>query len=270
MAREIEIFVEITQSSQVDHEAVRRWLDHLGAVGYEIPEDATPSDTMVGLAAKRCYLSFEVGLNKNVTRVRRDWFEYMGSILESGHGSVLEHAHYTFAIEGVSRVFTGEMNRHRAGVAISEGSMRYIRFDNMGYWVPQIWRACENDPPDLAEKKRRSREVLARSFVQAEANYGELAEIWDIDNMPSFHDKKRQTSAFRRTTPMGVATGVVYTFNFRSLRHIIALRSTPEAEEEICYVTSLMAKMMVDREPAIFGDFQQDENGFWRPMYWKV
>ena len=70
------------------------------------------------MAAKRCYMSFEAGLNPNVTRVRKDLTEYLDNVLKSGHGSVLEHATYTFAIENVSRVFTGELNRHRAGVGI--------------------------------------------------------------------------------------------------------------------------------------------------------
>jgi len=102
----------------------------------EKKKEVTDAGAVCGLCSKRCYMSFEPGLNPNVSRVRKDWFDYWGNVLKSRHGSVTEHASWTFAIEGVSRVFTAEMNRHRAGAAISEGSMRYIRFDDIGFWMP--------------------------------------------------------------------------------------------------------------------------------------
>lgn len=158
---EIEIFC-IAQT-RLNPEATRRWLDRCGATEYPVPAvddgsghhsgcpgsdvgphsscaEVTDAGAVCGLCAKRCYMSFEVGLNPNVTRVRKDWFEYLDNVIKSQHGSVIEHATWTFAIEGVSRVFTGEMNRHRAGVAISEGSMRYIRFDDIGFWMPHSLR----------------------------------------------------------------------------------------------------------------------------------
>src|SRR5580693_9415570 len=125
--------------TQVYRVAVQKWLDYLGANEYEIPSEETTTDPalLIALAAKRCYMSFQPGLNPNVTKVRKDMVDYIDNILASGHGSVLEHSVYTFAIEGCSRVFTGEMNRHRAGWAISEGSMRFIRFDkDIPWWMP--------------------------------------------------------------------------------------------------------------------------------------
>lgn len=118
---DIEIFN--IAKTQVDREQVRRWLDHIGADGYEIPSQEMASDPalLIALAAKRCYMSFEPGINPNVTKVRKDMVDYIDNILASGHGSVLAHSSYSFALEGVSRVFTAEMNRHAAGWAISEG-----------------------------------------------------------------------------------------------------------------------------------------------------
>ncbi len=123
----------------VDKEEVKRWMAHIGAHEFEIPDDEaiTNPALLIALAGKRCYMSFQEGLNPNVTRIRKEYVDYFDNILASGHGSVLEHAVYNFAIEGVSRVFTAEMNRHRAGWAISEGSLRFIRFgENIPYWLP--------------------------------------------------------------------------------------------------------------------------------------
>jgi thymidylate synthase (FAD) len=258
--------------TMVDREQVRKWLDHIGAVGYEIPEGTTDPALLVALAAKRCYMSFEPGLNPNVTKVRSDLVAYLDNILSSGHGSVLEHAVYTFAVEGVSRVFTGEMNRHRAGWAISEGSMRYIRMhDDIRWWMPTSLAITPSDDQDLATRKARSISVFDRAFRQMAENYAELLRIWEMeDGHHNFGYKKRVTSCLRRIIGMGVATGGVWTGNLRSLRHVIALRSNePTAEEEIYHVFSKIGAYMVEHENALFGDFQNVQ-GSWIPDYRKV
>lgn len=158
----VEIKVFPIAQPHFDHSVVAQWLQHLGVrKDYAETEMFGVSSTegVIGVAAKRCYTSFEAGLNPNVTKVRKDWTDYFNNILASGHGSVLEHASWTFAIEGVSRVFTGEMNRHRAGVAISEGSMRYIRFDDIPFWMPNsirsAWDPADKKTEDPWENKRR-------------------------------------------------------------------------------------------------------------------
>lgn len=267
--------------TMVDRDQVRLWLERIGAGGYQLPSPEVTSDPalLVALAAKRCYLSFEPGLNPNVTKVRKDLIEYLDNILASGHGSVLEHAVYSYAIEGVSRVFTGEMNRHRAGWAISEGSMRYIRYDAIPWWMPtclqplpkdegEAWTMAERD---LEQRKKLTRALFQRAFAQMEENYALFLRIWDMDSRDhNFHYKKRVTSCGRRIIGMGVATGGVWTGNLRALRHVIALRANEEAaEEEIYHVFCLIAEDMMKREPSLFGDFSVVKGSF-VPKYPKV
>ncbi len=68
---------------------------------------ATPNagELLVEFGGRACYRSWEPGLNPNVSKVRTDQREYFANILRSAHGSVLEHANYSFAIRNVSRVF---------------------------------------------------------------------------------------------------------------------------------------------------------------------
>lgn len=301
--RNVPIKVFMIGNTESNDEEIRKWLDHIGATSYPWPQLAngdevvddesnvedgveplhvlTGAESIIGLAAKRCYLAFEASLNPNLTRVRKDWSEYFNNILASGHGSVCEHATYNFAIEGVSRVFTGEMNRHRAGVAISEGSMRYIRFNDIPWWFPTSLEINDKDGPILRRKKEKSREIFAAAFTFAQDRYIELVELWDMDNPEadwvkesgekfSFRLKKILTSCFRRIIPMGVATGGVWTINIRALRHILALRGSIHAEEEIFLVASQMAKMIVEKEPRLLGDIVPDENGYLTPKYLKV
>lgn len=296
-------------STRVNKDEVERWLKFLGANEFEIPDDGAVSNPalLIALAAKRCYMSFEAGLNPNVTKVRKDYADYFDNILASGHGSVLEHSVFTFALENVSRVFTAEMNRHRAGWAISEGSLRFIRFgENIPYWVPTSiqgpdtervlsdidhgYYAVHDDefhgfdfdglaksikkeeaPLTLDERKHWSRVVFLQAFANQEAAYRALVALWDMDETDkNFSYKKKVTSMMRRIVGLGVATGGVWSGNARALRHVLTMRCSPAAEEEILHVFSRIAKRMQEQEPLLFGDFYQDDDGFWCPKYVKV
>lgn len=302
MATKVPIGIFLTAQTRVNREAVRKWLDFIGVSSeYELPPEETVSDPalLIALAGKRCYRSFEVGLNPNITKIRKDWGEYLDNILASGHGSVLEHSVYTFAIENVSRVFTGEMNRHRAGWAISEGSMRFIRFsEDVPYWepdtiqgpdvmipgiaytflkgdtVPQLLARLEGGnylPRTVDEKKQATRLLFERAFDGQRDLYKIFELIWKDELAPEskFAKKKQLTSLFRRIIGMGCATGGKWTGNIRAIRHVITMRAAPEAEEEILHVFSRVAKMMVEAEPTLFGDFEE-QDGFWKPKYHKV
>lgn len=241
--------------------AMKEWLADV-APGYA-PESTDSGSTLIGMAAKRCYMSFVKEGNPNLTKVRTNWAEFFENILASGHGSVLEHSHFSFAIEGLTRVCTAELNRHRAGVAISEGSQRFIRFDEcIPYWLPTTIRGDDH-------RSQKSKEIFEAAFLHAEQCYRELCELHQIDKM-CMAGKKRWTSLFRRIVPMGCCTGGVWTFNFRALRHVIALRTQPAAEEEIRIVANLMAQAAVISEPLIFGDFQVDDLKQWTPRFPKV
>jgi thymidylate synthase (FAD) len=259
--------------TMVLRENVRAWLDDLGANDFVIPDEESVSDPalLVALAAKQCYMAFQPGLNPNVTKVRKDMVDYLDNVLKQGHGSVLEHAVYTFGVNGCSRVYTGEMNRHRAGVAISERSMRYIRYQNIKYWEPECFREADDDTPELRDKKRASRELLRRQFEQQEAMMAGFEEVWAEELAPesTFHAKKTLTSAFRRGIGMGIETGGVWSLNLRALRHVIALRTEEGAEEEITHVCLKIGKIMLADVPELFRDFKEI-GGSLRPTYWKV
>ena len=268
-----EITVRVLARTQVDRVAVREWLDEMGADEFEIPSEDAVSDPalLVALAAKQCYMAFQPGLNPNVNKVRSDMVEYLDNVLKQKHGSVMEHSVLTFAINGCSRVFTGELNRHRAGVGISERSMRYIRYTDIKFWMPECFRDAEGDSADMTYKKRESREILTDQFQNQERMMHKFALIWADELAPksTFHAKKVLTSAFRRGIGMGIATGGVWTLNLRALRHVIALRTDAGAEEEIVHVFKKVGKIMIKEVPELFGDFKEID-GSLVPEYWKV
>lgn len=265
MSRNVPIDIFLLAQTRLNREVVRDWLRSMGVGAYRLPEE--DAEGIISLAAKQCYMSFEPGLNPNIQKVRTDLKEYLDNILKSGHGSVLEHATFSFAINGVSRVFTGEMNRHRAGWSISERSMRFIRYSDIPWWLP---RSISPDTDDSV-KKAASREIFNSVFEYVEEAYKELGEIWAEELAPEskFASKKHITSMMRRIIPMGVATGGIWTGNVRALRHVLELRTSAAAEEEILEVFSRVAALMVKNYSLLFGDFVE-EDGHWTPKFSKV
>lgn len=273
--------VYLTAKSVPDDRQIQAWLLDIGVDqktadnyagtgdGYSVSNTKTPGERIVELAGRRCYLSFQVGLNPNVTRIREDLTEYIDNILSSGHGSVLEHVYYTFSIEHVSRVFTGEMNRHRAGMAISEGSMRYIRYNDIP--IVEVDSLRPDDPdPEINKLIMADRDDVETLTVEIERVYARIADRWKaVLEGKDFTKKKHLTSRMRRIIPMGVATGGVWTGNIRALRHLLTMRCSKMAEEEILEVAIMILKIMMEAEPRLFGDFVMTD-GFYGPKYKKV
>jgi thymidylate synthase ThyX len=95
----------------IEVEGMRGYLSDVGGESWlerRLEEsDGAPNggELIVEFGGRACYRSWEPGLNPNVTRVRTDQREYFANILRSAHGSVLEHANWSFALRNVSRVF---------------------------------------------------------------------------------------------------------------------------------------------------------------------
>lgn len=241
------------------------WADRrteIGEVGsYELEHSAgSDGDTLVEFNGRACYRSWEPGLNANVTRVRADQHEYLGNVLSSGHGSVTEHANYGFMCHNVSRVFTHEMVRHRAGVAISQESMRFVRLTDIPFWQPE-W-AQEDE-----ELMVRAQDLL----VHMEEFQTWMAGHFGLDDegVP-FSEKKAKTSYMRRYAPDGVATSISLTFNIRAIRHIVYMRTALGAEEEIRIVCDRIAEIMLEECPGLMQDYSPNEDKEWIPDFLKV
>jgi thymidylate synthase (FAD) len=72
-------------------------------------------------AGQLCYMSLSEKRTHN-----KDAQKYFDNIRTQGHGSILEHANYSFLAWGVSRSLTHELVRHRAGTAFSQVSQRFV------------------------------------------------------------------------------------------------------------------------------------------------
>lgn len=213
-------------------------------LGEDDGKETNDAQNLVEFMGRLCYKSWEPGLNKNVTKIREDQNDYLKNILMSAHGSVLEHAHFSFALHDISRVVTAELNRHRAGIAISEQSLRYVRLDELRFRVP----------PTLNIQTQGMMRDLVQHIEQVMAA---MMQCEDLDNPDlDFNHKKMVTSALRHAAPLGLLTEEGWTANVRSIRHVIEMRSARHAEESIRLVAHQLAQIMQSRCPALFGDYE--------------
>lgn len=177
--------------------------------------------------------------------------------------SVLEHCTANFIFLHVSRVLTHELVRHRVGTAISQESLRFVRLDDLDFWMP----------PDIVNNIE-AKQIFEDAIEAGEKWQKELARIFYLDDPnTSFDTKKKITSAMRRIAPEGLATMIGWTANFRTLRHVIETRTDPAAEREIRIVFGKVAEIAQQRWPHVFGDYivaQEDGLPVYSSMYHKV
>jgi thymidylate synthase (FAD) len=119
--------------------------------------------------------------------------------------------------------------------------------------------------PKIFSKFGKDKQIQAETQVLNALMYLEQVQknFMDIfqDEMKDFETKKQLTSAFRRVAPDGLATGIMSTFNFRELRHILTMRTSKHAEEEIRLVFNQVAEILIKDFPMVFGDFQKVDTG---------
>ena len=247
----------------LDLEGMRGYLESVGGESWldrrvdEAGGNPNPGEALVEFGGRLCYRSWEPGLNPNVRRIRTDQAEYFANILRSQHGSVLEHANYSLALRNVSRTFTHELVRHRAGSAFSQESLRFVRLTDIGFRVAPALEPVREQVVHLVEQ-------LEEFQVSAAKELG-----IDDEGVP-FHVKKEVTSALRRLAPIGLSTDIVWTANVRTLRHVIEMRTAPGAEEELRLVFDQIARIMKAEAPNLFQDFKRLDDGTWAPEFRKV
>ncbi|HZM73049.1 MAG TPA: FAD-dependent thymidylate synthase [Candidatus Polarisedimenticolia bacterium] len=135
----------------------------------------------------------------------------ISGVIESGHGSTIEHVVFTFGISGVSRTLSHQLVRHRAGVAFDQQSQRYVKFKSAATMLPHTIAEADED-------------VRARFEEQVQGSmslYGDLVEA----GIPG--------EDARFVFPNATRTNLVMTANLRALIHMSGLRLCTMAQWEI-------------------------------------
>ena len=153
------------------------------------------------------------------------------TIMTSGHYSALEHATYTFAVDGVSRAMTHQLVRHRLA-SYNQQSQRYVSYaEEPCFIVPP---AVEADPAAL--KRFEAATAAAFEAYRALIEAGVAAED------------------ARYLLPNAMETKIVVTMNIRELLHFFELRCCKRAQWEIREVSSAMLGLAEPTAPYLFMD----------------
>ncbi len=205
----------------------------------------------VAAAAKLCYSSATItGLTDNLTDEKAASFVEMLS--EIGHESPIEHASFTFGIEGVSRSLLAQITRHRMA-SFSVKSQRYVREGCFEYVTPPEIAA---NPEALAlyeeimaeDQKRYDRltEILKEKHIKTF-----LAEGKDEKTAERMAEKKAIEDA-RFVLPNSCETQMVMTMNARSLHNFFKHRCCARAQWEIQDIANQMLELVSEVAPNLF------------------
>lgn len=240
----VEPKVFLVGETRVVEDGLQAYLNHLGISDWT-SDASNDSEKLVEVMGRLCYRSFQPGLNKNVTKIREHNSDYIKNILDVKHGSVIEHPVMNFIFADVARVFTHELVRHRVGIAISQESLRFVRLEDLGQWLPTV---IQEDEEAVA--------IFMKTFKELEQLQLELAKHFQLDDPGVPFDKKKEiTSAMRRIAPIGLSTTIGWSANPRIIRWVLEMRTHPSAEEEIRFVFGKVGEIVTQRYPNFFGDF---------------
>lgn len=183
----------------------------------------------VAMAARLCYSDSTIEeLEKKAAGASNE--KFLGKILKMGHLSVLEHASFTFGVEGISRATSHQLVRHRLA-SYSQQSQRYVTVQSPEFVVPPTIGA------DAVNKKR---------FEKAVKNIYRLYKELVDAGVPAEDS--------RYLLPNAAATKIIVTMNARELLHFFRLRCCERAQWEIRDMATRMLGLARKEAPFIFRD----------------
>ena len=192
-------------------------------------------EEVVALGARLCYSKARVDdLLERVST--RDQTDFVNRIMGMGHDSVLEHASFTFGIEGVSRVLLAQITRHRLA-SFSVQSQRYVSYESgFGYIVP----------PKI--------EALGAEAVAEFEQQMDTLHQWYTRWQEKLGTGEGGNEDARFVLPGACETRMMVTMNVRELRHFFSLRMCSRAQWEIRALANEMHRLCMEVAPALFAN----------------
>lgn len=248
----------------VDDFGLKEFLKDHGIDDWE-SDSKIPAEILTEIGGRVCYMSFgkaRPGGNR----------AFESNIISSGHGSVLEHAVFNFIVTGVSRSFSHEFVRHRAGMSPSQLSQRYVDESVAEYVIPsiinsddelkEIWldavKHCHDAYVILSQKLLRK---VATDFqndsLDPTINKLPIEEfLKNCSQEQRTEIRKAARQEARSVLPNATETKIKFTANVRAIRHIIEMRGSPKADMEIRRFAIVLAKLMKKEAPNLFFDYE--------------
>ena len=205
----------------------------------------------IAAAAKLCYSDAHIetlldGLTPEKTAA------FLQKLNDFGHASPIEHASFTFGIEGVSRTFLAQVTRHRIA-SFSVQSQRYVRLDDFRYVTPpEIEAIPEAKAAFLASMEEDAQRYLDLAHKLEEGHTARLMAEGMPEKQARAKASKQANEDARFVLPNACETKMVVTMNARSLMNFFELRCCQRAQWEIREVADQMLRLCLSVAPHLF------------------
>lgn len=203
----------------------------------------TPNpEELIAKSAKLCYSKVGVEeISENMTK--EDAQKFLKMLMSFSHASPIEHASFTFAVEGVSRTLTHQLVRHRIA-SFSQQSQRYVRLDEFNYIIP----------PEI-EKNEEAKKIFIDAMENSKEAYKKITEILIADKEGEGNKsaiEKASIEDARYVFPNACETKIVFTMNARTLLNFFELRCCNRAQWEIRQLATEMLRKCKEIAPTLF------------------
>ena len=208
-------------------------------------------EKVVAAAAKLCYSDSHIadlldGLDEAKTA------RFLDMLSDLGHASPIEHASFTFGIEGVSRSLLAQITRHRIA-SFSVQSQRYVRLDDFRYVVPPAVEAApEAKKAFLAAMQEDAKRYLELAHALEQAHAARLMAEGMPEQEARRKAEKLANEDARFALPNACETKMVVTMNARSLHNFFRLRCCERAQWEIRALAEEMLRLVLPVAPHLF------------------
>ena len=196
---------------------------------------ATPDpELIVSMGAKLCYSKADIADLEGTAKKP----EFIERLMQMGHLSPIEHASFSFGIEGVSRALLAQITRHRIA-SFSVQSQRYVnqsaKKGEFSYIIPPSIEALGKEAVQRFEEQMKTMQTWYDEWVEALGNAGE---------------KSNEDARF--VLPNACETKMIVTMNARELQHFFALRCCNRAQWEIRELAWQMLALVMQKAPELF------------------
>lgn len=209
-------------------------------------------EKLVASAAKLCYSP--VGVENIMDGLDGEKVDkFLNMLMDLGHESPIEHVSFTFGVEGVSRVLTHQLVRHRVGCSYSQQSQRYVKLEQFEYVIP----------PEI-EKLPAAKQKFISAMKEDQRVYNELVELLMEEHFNRYtaegKGEKQARSMAEKTAiedaryvfPNACETKIVFTMSARALMNFLRHRCCNRAQWEIRQMADEMLRQLKGIAPVLF------------------
>ena len=221
-----------------------------GKLNVKLLSHTPEPEKIISAAAKLCYSdisSEKIMENLNEEKAKK----FLNFLMDLGHESPIEHVSFSFSVEGVSRVLTHQLVRHRIA-SYSQRSQRYVQEGQFHYVIPKEIKKIE-----------KAKNIYIMQMEKDQEVYDELVDILYEKHLEKFKKnnsikeakklaKKKSIEDSRYVLPNSCETKIMITMNARSLIHFFNLRCCNRAQWEIRELAEEMLKEVKIVAPNLF------------------